>query len=149
MSPAPARPAPAPLWLLHLRLSFILSGLPLLIPSFSLVCLFCYLRFLFPNSTMAAAGVTHPSSPRLPSPPPFTEVQIGPKSPSVGESIGRDAEQYLSASQGADDGSTRRIRPGTKAADMAVGPPLIPLSQVSCQQRKTNNSRVRMRIFSR
>ncbi|KAK1139637.1 hypothetical protein N8T08_000574 [Aspergillus melleus] len=79
---------------------------------------------------MAAAGVTHPSSPRLPSPPPFTEVQIGPKSPSVGESIGKDAEHYLGASHGADDGSTRRIRPGTKAVDMAVGPPLIPLSQL-------------------
>ncbi|KAI9042907.1 Mob1 family protein [Aspergillus affinis] len=79
---------------------------------------------------MAAAGVTHPSSPRLPSPPPFTEVQIGPKSPSVGESIGKDGEHYLGASHGADDGSTRRIRPGTKAVDMAVGPPLIPLSQL-------------------
>lgn len=83
---------------------------------------------------MAAVGVSHPSSPRLPSPPPFTEVQIGPKSPSVGESSGKDVEHYLVASQGADDGSTRRIRPGTKAVDMAVGPPLIPLSQVSCKQ---------------
>ncbi|KAA8650675.1 hypothetical protein EYZ11_003454 [Aspergillus tanneri] len=78
---------------------------------------------------MATAGVSHPSSPRLPSPPPFTEVQLGPKSPAV-ESIGKDAEQYLSASQGADDGSSRRIRPGTKAVDMAVGPPLVPLSQL-------------------
>jgi hypothetical protein len=32
-----------------------------------------------------------------------------------------------------EDGSTRRIRPGTKAADMASGLPLIPLSQVSCE----------------
>jgi hypothetical protein len=38
----------------------------------------------------------------------------------------------LGAAVGEDDGSTRRIRPGTKAADMAFGPPLIPLSQVSC-----------------
>lgn len=37
----------------------------------------------------------------------------------------------LGAAAGEDDGSTRRIRPGTKAADMAFGPPLIPLSQVS------------------
>lgn len=77
---------------------------------------------------MTAAGVSPSSSPRLPSPPPFTEVQIGPLSPSVGESFGKDAEQFLGA--GDDDGSTRRIRPGTKAADMAFGPPLIPLSQV-------------------
>ena len=29
-----------------------------------------------------------------------------------------------------DQGATRRIRPGTKAADMASGPPLVPLNQV-------------------
>ncbi|GAB1191203.1 hypothetical protein APSETT444_000374 [Aspergillus pseudonomiae] len=79
---------------------------------------------------MAAAGASQASSPRLPSPPPFTEVQIGPKSPSVGESFGQDAEQLIGASHGADDGSTRRIRPGTKSVDMAVGPPLVPLSQL-------------------
>lgn len=77
---------------------------------------------------MAAAGVSPSSSPRLPSPPPFTEVQIGPKSPSVGESFEKDAEQMLTGLE--DDGLLRRIRPGTKAADMAFGPPLIPLSQV-------------------
>lgn len=69
------------------------------------------------------------SSPRLPSPPPFTEVQIGPQSPSVGESFGNDAEQLLGVAA-TDDGSTRRIRPGSKAANMAFGPPLIPLSQL-------------------
>jgi hypothetical protein len=74
------------------------------------------------------AGVSPSSSPRLPSPPPFTEVQIGPQSPSFGESCGKDAELFRSA--GDEDGSTRRIRPGTKTADMAFGPPLIPLSQV-------------------
>ncbi|KAJ5123949.1 uncharacterized protein N7515_007774 [Penicillium bovifimosum] len=73
---------------------------------------------------MTAAGVSPSSSPRLPSPPPFTEVQIGPQSPSVGEVFGKDGDL------GEDDGSTRRIRPGTKAADMAFGPPLIPLSQL-------------------
>ncbi|RJE20297.1 Mob1 family [Aspergillus sclerotialis] len=77
---------------------------------------------------MAAAGVSPSSSPRLPSPPPFTEVQIGPKSPSVGESFGKDAEQLLTGFE--DDGLLRRIRPGTKAADMAFGPPLVPLSQL-------------------
>ncbi|KAF7586141.1 hypothetical protein BBP40_009412 [Aspergillus hancockii] len=79
---------------------------------------------------MAAAGASQASSPRLPSPPPFTEVQIGPKSPLVGDSFGKDAEQLLGASYGADEGSTRRIRPGTKSVDMAVGPPLVPLSQL-------------------
>ncbi|KAE8149123.1 Mob1/phocein [Aspergillus avenaceus] len=79
---------------------------------------------------MAAVGVSQASSPRLPSPPPFTEVQIGPKSPSVGESFGKDAEQFLGTTQQADEGSTRRIRPGTKSVDMAVGPPLVPLSQL-------------------
>jgi hypothetical protein len=82
--------------------------------------------------TMTAAGVSPSSSPRLPSPPPFTEVQIGPQSPSVGESFGGDADlQLLGVSPGTDDGPTRRIRPGSKASEMSAGPPLIPLSQVS------------------
>lgn len=71
-------------------------------------------------------GVSPSSSPRLPSPPPFTEVQIGPKSPTIGD--GPDTQLGEAAKQ--DDGATRRIRPGTKAADMASGPPLIPLSEV-------------------
>jgi hypothetical protein len=78
---------------------------------------------------MTAAGVSPSSSPRLPSPPPLTEDQIGPQSPSIGDS--NDTELSVSG-MGEDDGSTRRIRPGTRAADMAFGPPLIPLSQVSC-----------------
>ncbi|KAJ5112619.1 hypothetical protein N7532_000664 [Penicillium argentinense] len=78
---------------------------------------------------MTSAGASPSSSPRLPSPPPFTEVQIAPQSPSFGETFGKDAEQLLGGSA-SDDGSTRRIRPGTKAADMASGPPLVPLSQV-------------------
>ena len=78
---------------------------------------------------MTAAGVSPSSSPRLPSPPPLTEVQIGPQSPSIGEPFGTDAELLVGGA--GDDGSTRRIRPGTRAADMAFGPPLIPLSQVS------------------
>ncbi|GFF40904.1 MOB-like protein phocein [Aspergillus udagawae] len=79
---------------------------------------------------MTAAGASPSSSPRLPSPPPFTEVQIGPKSPSVGDSFGKETQEFLAASKRNDDASSRRIRPGTKAADMAVGPPLIPLSQL-------------------
>lgn len=74
----------------------------------------------------ARGGVSPSSSPRLPSPPPFTEVQIGPKSPSVG-----DANQnQLGDAARIDNGSTRRIRPGTKAADMDKGPPLVPLNEV-------------------
>ncbi|KAL5003455.1 Mob1/phocein [Aspergillus recurvatus] len=80
---------------------------------------------------MTAAGVSPSSSPRLPSPPPFTEVQIGPQSPSVGESFGAEADlQLLGVSPGADDGPTRRIRPGSKSSEMAAGPPLIPLPQL-------------------
>ena len=72
------------------------------------------------------AGVSPSSSPRLPSPPPFTEVQFGPKSPTVG-----DVPEYpFSSAAKSNDGPTRRIRPGTKAAAMARGPPLVPLSEV-------------------
>lgn len=77
----------------------------------------------------AAAAVSPSSSPRLPSPPPFTEVQIGPQSPTVGDK-GGDGQLFAPLIE-TDEGSTRRIRPGTKAADMASGPPLVPLSQVS------------------
>ncbi|KAK4865983.1 hypothetical protein LT330_008723 [Penicillium expansum] len=76
---------------------------------------------------MTAAGVSPSSSPRLPSPPPFTEVQIGPQSPSVGESFGKDAD-LLGGAMGENDGSTRRIRPGTKSANMGL--PAIPLEQI-------------------
>jgi hypothetical protein len=89
---------------------------------------------------MAAAGVSPSSSPRLPSPPPLAEVQIGPKSPSVGESFGKDADQLLGTTPAEDDGSLRRIRPGTKAADMTFGPPLVPLSQVSAASKQRTNS---------
>lgn len=89
---------------------------------------------------MTATGVSPSSSPRLPSPPPFTEVQIGPQSPSVGESFGKDAELLLGGAA-EDDGSTRRIRPGTKTGDMAFGPPLIPLSQVCTASYSIENCR--------
>ncbi|PQE15407.1 Mob1 phocein family protein [Rutstroemia sp. NJR-2017a BVV2] len=69
-----------------------------------------------------------PSSPRLPSPPPPTEIQIGPKSPSLG-SAASNQEQMVE--QGIiESNAGRRIRPGTKAADMAAGPPLVPLSEL-------------------
>lgn len=82
---------------------------------------------------MATAGVQSSNSPRLPSPPPLTEVQIG--SPSVGnECSDQDAEQSLNYTPDNHDdeaSATRRVRPGSKAIDMAASPPLIPLAQVS------------------
>ncbi|KAI9640683.1 hypothetical protein NHQ30_010992 [Ciborinia camelliae] len=69
-----------------------------------------------------------PTSPRLPSPPPPTEIQIGPKSPSLG-SVSSNQEQMIEQSI-IETNASRRIHPGTKAADMAAGPPLIPLSEL-------------------
>ncbi|KAI9746183.1 MAG: hypothetical protein M1818_000864 [Claussenomyces sp. TS43310] len=66
-----------------------------------------------------------PSSPRLPSPPPPTEIQIGPQSPSSSNSHDRSIEQGT-----LDAISVRRIHPGTKAADMAGGPPLVALMEL-------------------
>lgn len=82
-------------------------------------------------------GPTSPaSSPRLPSPPPFTEVQIGPKSPgphATSNAPNTESEDIVKLEQGAE----RRIRPGMKAADMAIGPPLKPLTEVSAQVTTT------------
>ncbi|KAF6224780.1 hypothetical protein HO133_009974 [Letharia lupina] len=77
--------------------------------------------------------VTSPSpssSPRAYSPPPAPEVQIaGPQSPAmIGEPGPTIPEPEDTAKL--DQGATRRIRPGTKAADMASGPPLVPLNQL-------------------
>lgn len=69
-----------------------------------------------------------PTSPRLPSPPPAPEIQFGPKSPGMDEG-GNEAENMIEKAI-LEANSARRIHPGTKAADMATGPPLIPLSQV-------------------
>ncbi|QSZ33827.1 hypothetical protein DSL72_005399 [Monilinia vaccinii-corymbosi] len=69
-----------------------------------------------------------PSSPRLPSPPPPTEIQIGPQSPSLG-GASSSQEQIIEQSI-IETNASRRIHPGTKAADMAAGPPLIPLSEL-------------------
>ncbi|KAI1619133.1 Mob1/phocein [Exophiala viscosa] len=75
----------------------------------------------------ARAGVSPSSSPRLPSPPPIPEVQFGPKSPGMTDI---SKELSLDAPGKPDEGAARRIRPGTKAADMALGPPLVPLNQL-------------------
>ncbi|OBT45478.1 hypothetical protein VE00_04587 [Pseudogymnoascus sp. WSF 3629] len=69
-----------------------------------------------------------PSSPRLPSPPPPTEIQIGPKSPSIQDSS-NNLENAMEQSI-IDSNSGRRIHPGTKGADMAAGPPLVPLMEL-------------------
>ncbi|EEH18223.2 hypothetical protein PABG_00786 [Paracoccidioides brasiliensis Pb03] len=79
---------------------------------------------------MTAAGASPSSSPRLPSPPPFTEVQFGPQSPTVGEGFRTSDEDLLGLPHEPDNASMRRIRPGTKSTDMASGPPLVPLSQL-------------------
>ncbi|KAK3943876.1 mob1 family protein [Diplogelasinospora grovesii] len=65
-----------------------------------------------------------PSSPRLPSPPPPAEIQIGPKSPAMGP------KQQQIEQTAIDANAKRRIHPGTKAADMAAGPPLVPLNEL-------------------
>ncbi|DAA78201.1 TPA_exp: Uncharacterized protein A8136_5904 [Trichophyton benhamiae CBS 112371] len=79
---------------------------------------------------MSGSAVSPSSSPRLPSPPPFTEVQIAPKSPTVNDGKSDGSDEFLGIPHGQDDASARRIRPGTKAANMASGPPLVPLSEL-------------------
>ncbi|KAI5366047.1 putative MOB kinase activator family [Septoria linicola] len=77
---------------------------------------------------MAAAAVSSPSSsPRLPSPPPIAEDQIGPTSP--GLSLYED-DGKLPGTSSTDTGASRRIRPGTKAEDMHEGPPLTDLQDI-------------------
>lgn len=73
------------------------------------------------------------TSPRLPSPPPFPEVQIGPKSP--GLNPGATSAPPNNADAPKMNGALAdRVRPGTKAVDMAVGPPLVPLEEVKSHQ---------------
>ncbi|KAK0627214.1 Mob1/phocein [Immersiella caudata] len=69
-----------------------------------------------------------PSSPRLPSPPPPAEIQIGPKSPAMGPNAARQGQ--LMEQTAIDANAKRRIHPGTKSADMAAGPPLVPLHEL-------------------
>ncbi|KAL8801725.1 MAG: hypothetical protein Q9182_004264 [Xanthomendoza sp. 2 TL-2023] len=68
-------------------------------------------------------------SPRLPSPPPFPEVQIGPQSP-TGRIVPGSSTQEHDDTARYDQSASRRIRPGTRATDMAAGPPLVPLSEI-------------------
>ncbi|ETN42658.1 uncharacterized protein HMPREF1541_01815 [Cyphellophora europaea CBS 101466] len=77
--------------------------------------------------TPSRGGVSPSSSPRLPSPPPMPELQFGPQSPLTGATMSESQDE---ANNKQDESARRRIRPGTKAADMAKGPPLVPLNQV-------------------
>lgn len=72
------------------------------------------------------------SSPRLPSPPPMAEDQLGPKSPIAGS---------LDLSNAFTDSASQRIRPGTKAADMPDGPPLRALSEIDSPFQLTEHLR--------
>jgi hypothetical protein len=72
-----------------------------------------------------AAAASPSSSPRLPSPPPIAEVQLGPKSPTT------STEEQGKLLASLDHAAARRIRPGTKAVDMAEGPPLVDMSEVA------------------
>jgi hypothetical protein len=69
-----------------------------------------------------STSMTSPASPRLPSPPPIPEDQLSPVSASP--------EQQQELFSNLQHAAERRIRPGTKAEDMAEGPPLIDLSEV-------------------
>ncbi|KAK4165897.1 MOB kinase activator-like 4 [Cladorrhinum sp. PSN259] len=69
-----------------------------------------------------------PSSPRLPSPPPPAEIQLGPKSPLMGPNATRQGSHIEQTA--IDANAKRRIHKGTKAADMAAGPPLVPLQEL-------------------
>lgn len=77
------------------------------------------------------------SSPRLPSPPPMAEDQLGPKSPAATtfsnfqRSLGLSP---LDKFDPIDTDASRRIRPGTKSADMPEGPPLVDISEVIANQ---------------
>jgi len=81
-----------------------------------------------------------PSSPRLPSPPPPAEIQIGPKSPSGGAAASPEPTEMEQTVL--DDHSRRRIHPGTKAADMAAGPPLVPLNEVFRVSKSPSQGRI-------
>lgn len=73
------------------------------------------------------AGRSPASSPRLPSPPPIAEDQIGPQSPGISL---YEEDGKVPGSSVLDTGASRRIHPGTTADEMAEGPPLIELQDV-------------------
>ena len=89
-----------------------------------------------------ATPASSSSSPRLPSPPPLTEVQFGPRSPGLGGDGGGSGGGVVATVKGQvelaganHDGATRRIRPGTTSEEMNSGPPLVPLNEVCLRYR--------------
>ncbi|KAF2673732.1 Mob1/phocein [Microthyrium microscopicum] len=86
---------------------------------------------------MTSATMSPGSSPRLPSPPPMAEDQLGPKSP-----ISHQPTEDNSLGpilQLPDTGSSRRIRPGTKSSDMPEGPPVIDISEIDTAYQLTEH----------
>lgn len=111
---------------------------------------------------MTASSSNPPSSPRLPSPPPFAENQIEPSHPTLSgepssiaspprnnKNITTNGSPFTksNSSQSTSSPATftanpvsfttnnkyatvRRIRPGTKSADISTGPPLVPLAEL-------------------
>lgn len=92
-------------------------------PPQGLACVDCEATLQVPAPSIAlnSIAMTSPASPRLPSPPPIPEDQLSP--------IAASSDQQTPFSN-LDHVAERRIRPGTKAADMAEGPPLVELSEV-------------------
>jgi hypothetical protein len=75
-----------------------------------------------------------PASPRLPSPPPIPEDQLSP--------ISASPEQQQKLFSNLDHNAARRIRPGTRAEDMAEGPPLVELSEVWTTSQKITEEKL-------
>lgn len=92
-------------------------------PLQGLNCVDCEAIFTNARSSIALNSIvmTSPASPRLPSPPPIPEDQLSP--------IAASSDQQTPFSN-LDHAAERRIRPGTKAADMAEGPPLVELAEI-------------------
>lgn len=57
---------------------------------------------------------------------------MGPNSPGPGATADEESQQMEQTVLNAN--SKRRIHPGTKSADMAAGPPLVPLNEVRDRQ---------------
>ena len=101
---------------------------PLIIDLVNRTALLSYSR-RFAGPSMAAA-MSPSASPRLPSPPPIPEVQIGPQSPRS-NNASSVAHPDLGNATSSAIRIADRIRPGTSAADIAAGPPLVSLGDVS------------------
>lgn len=76
---------------------------------------------------MATMSMSPASSPRLPSPPPMAEDQLGPKSPTANL---LNEQRLLGQFERLDISASRRIRPGTKTSDIPEGPPLVDMAEV-------------------